>query len=506
MSNSPPTVKDLYRVLTADFNASLTADKAKDAEAPRETIQHYMDRFVKSIAVNSATPQTPSTPSSANLASHSSPSFVTGTTGSGGPGSSSGPAAAGRRHANELWYQSLSNSASQQHTGNLPFAFHRLSRQSSVVGSPAGSVPSSLNNSVTGSPTFASIGVGQTHTSSSSSTGVPASSPSIQPTSSSFSISGAVPSANLAAQRFSAHLLGLYTQHGLGAVPIAAVASRMIIYLNHLLPFLTPQLVVADWWDRLIEPSLQGEIKLDKEALKACRELVTECMVKDPLLDPQGSGSGSLLLAGDEEGQLETSLAMATMPIAQFVLRVYIRAAHKINHRLDDTDAPDLHSVGDGLQGSWLRSKERRNSSAHPGPSLSFTSTASASTTQSQSSVQKDMETQQRLFSKARALIRRKKDILVKNLEIILFAYGGGEKRVKDFFSCLYTYFVGARYRAEILGLLCQFIRRQVRAFTICSILEGIAKCINDCGTYAFFLFLVIIASSPAPDLSDTSV
>ena len=469
MSSSAPTVKDLYRVLTADFNASLTGDRTKDAEAPRETIQHYLDRFVKSIAASSSHPHMPSTPSSANVASHSSASFWTGATGSGGPGSSSGPAAAGRRHANELLYQSLSNNASQQHTGNLPFAFHRLSRQSSVVGSPAGSGPSSLNNSATGSPILSSANAGQTHTPGGGSAGVPAS-PSIQPSSSSFSISGTAPNANLAAQRFSAHLVGLYTQQGLGAVPIATVASRMIIYLSHLLPFLTPQLVMADWWDRLIEPSLQGEIKLDRDALKACRELVTECMIKDPLLDPQGSGSGSLLLAGDEEGQLETSLAMAAMPISQFVLRVYIKAAHKLNHRLDDTDASDLHSVGDGLQGPWLRSKERPNPSAHPGPSLSFTSTASASTTQSQSSIQRDLETQQRLFSKARALIRRKKDILVKNLEIILFAYGGGEKRVKDFFSCLYTYFVGARYRAEILGLLCQFIRRQVRALSVVSL------------------------------------
>ncbi|GJJ75040.1 hypothetical protein EMPS_07398 [Entomortierella parvispora] len=460
MSSSAPTVKDLYRVLTADFNASVTADKAKDTEAPRETIQHYLDRFVKSVTASSGNSQTPSTPSSANAASHSSASFLAGTTGSGGPAPSSGPAAAGRRHANELWYQSLTNSAHQQHTSNLPFAFHRLSRQSSVVASPANSGPSSLSGSATGSPILSSTTATQPHTTGSGNTGAP-SSPSVQPTSTSFSISSTAPNANLAAQRFSAHLVGLYTQHGLGAVPIAAVASRMIIYLTHLLPFLTPQLVMADWWDRLLEPSLQGEIKLDKDTLKACRELVTECMIKDPLLDPQGSGSGSLLLAGDEEGQLETSLAMTAMPIAQFVLRVYIKAAHKLNHRLDDMDAAYLQSAGDGLQGSWLRSKERPNPSAHPGPLLSFTSAASASTTQSQSSVQKDLETQQRLFSKARALIRRKKDILVKNLETILFAYGGGVGRVKDFFSCLYTYFVGARYRAEILGLLCQFIRRQ---------------------------------------------
>ncbi|KAG0044914.1 hypothetical protein BGZ83_009817 [Gryganskiella cystojenkinii] len=463
MSSSTPTVKDLYRVLTADFNASLTADKSREAEAPRETIQHYLDRFVKSYTISN-NPQTPSTPSSVNNAgSHSSTPFVTsGQTGSAtGQGSSSAnaaTAAAGRRHANELWYQSLpKNTTLQQQSGNLPFAFHRLSRQSSVVGSPATSTPSSLNNSATGSPILSSISAGQIQGTSSGSAALP-SSPSMPSTSSSsFNISGAT-TANLAAQRFSAHLIGLYTQHGLGAIPIAAVASRMIIYLNHLLPFLTPQLVMADWWDRLIEPSLQGEIRLEKDALKACRDLVTECMIRDPLLDPQGSGSGSLLLAGDEEGQLEKSIAMAAMPIPQFVLRKYIKAAHKINHRLEDFDPSELQSHGDGLSGSWLRSKERPNVS---GPSLSFGSTASASTPQSQSSLKKDLETQQRLFSKARALIRRKKDILVRNLEIILFAYGGGVGRVKDFFSCLYTYFVGARYRAEILGLLCQFIRRQ---------------------------------------------
>jgi len=219
----------------------------------------------------------------------------------------------------------------------------------------------------------------------------------------------------------------------------------------------------------MIEPSLQGEIKLSKDALKACRELVVECMVRDGLLDSHGSGTGTLLVAGDEEGQLSPSQAKAAMPIAQFVLRQYINAAHNLNHRLPDVEQ-GLHA--DGVTGHGLRgSINVTSSSGHAGHGSMHSTAAlgapvpplSAIDQRSEyAAVLQDMENQQRLFTKARAMVRRKKDILAKNLETILFAYGGSVGRVKDFFSCLYTYFVGARYRPEILGLLCQFIRRQV--------------------------------------------
>jgi hypothetical protein len=277
-------------------------------------------------------------------------------------------------------------------------------------------------------------------------------------------------------------------------VPIALVASRMIVYLTHLLPFLSPQLVIVDWWDRLLEPALQGEIKLEKESLKACRDLVAECMTRDPLFDNHGTGTGSWLVAGDEEGQLDSSQAMHAMPIPQFVLRKYIQAVHKLNHRLDESDQAD------GAPGWWVNAKLGSNlaPAGHAGHGGSSTrafagafsaSSASLSSSATSSSHQKseyppaqqDLENQQRLFNRARAVIRRKKDILVKNLEIILVAYGGGVGRVKDFFSCLYTYFVGAKYRAEILGLLCQFIRRQVSLFALSLSDLG---CRGECGVY----------------------
>ncbi|KAG0327176.1 hypothetical protein BG000_001056 [Podila horticola] len=241
----------------------------------------------------------------------------------------------------------------------------------------------------------------------------------------------------------------------------------MLVYLTHLLPFLTPQVIIADWWERLIEPSLQGEIKLEKEALKTCRELVTECMIRDSLWD---NNTGSVLVAGDEEGQLEMSVAMAAMPIPQFVLRKYIIAAHRLNHSLDLDRPEDIHPEGSA---AWLRAKAGRaghgSGIGNEGTNGTWNKNLNSSTApglsypqqQENASVMQDLENQQKLFSKARAIIRRKKDILAKNLEVALFVYGGNVNRVKDFFSCLYTYFVGARFRPEILGLLCQFIRRQ---------------------------------------------
>ncbi|KAF9905368.1 hypothetical protein EC991_001733 [Linnemannia zychae] len=502
MSSSAPTVKDLYRVVTADLSAFVAQDRSKEQEPtqPRDTIQAYLDRFIKANGTSStSTPHhhhhhhhhhfgsTPSTPLSASAhtsISHSGisnlataghgiaaggPSTV-GTPSVSTPGGTQGStAAAGQRHVNELWYQTLSNNLQSQQTSSLPFAFHRLSHSSS----PSSSMPVSQTVSVAGSPIIggggASLGTGANIVPNMSQT----SSPSMQSTG--FTSASTTATTSLAAQRFSAHLLTLYTQQGMDKVPIALVASRMIVYLTHLLPFLSPQLVILDWWDRLIEPALQGEIKLEKESLKACRDLVTDCMTRDPLLDNHGSGAGSWLLAGDEEGQVDNSTAISTMPIPQFVLRKYIQAAHKLNHRLDESDQPDA------LAGWWANAKLGSNlapagHAGHGGTSTrafagafsassnSLLSSSAASNSHQKSEyppAQQDHENQQRLFNRARAIIRRKKDILVKNLETILVAYGGGVGRVKDFFSCLYTYFVGAKYRAEILGLLCQFIRRQ---------------------------------------------
>lgn len=444
MSGSAPTVKDLYKVITADFTAYLT----ESSPPQQQTIQQYLDRFVKANQ-NAHTTSTTST---------SAPNFANpaGATGTAAGGTHTSPHAA-QRHANELWYQSLTNNTVLQHSSNLPFAFHRLSQASSASGSPITSQPTSQNTSASASPILSSV-IGA-HASNTSGPNSPATH-----TPSNFTGATASP---LAAQRFSAHLISLFSQHVHGTVPIATVVTRMLVYLNHLLPFLTPQVVIADWWERLIEPSLQGEIKLEKEALKTCRELVTECMTRDPLWD---STTGSILVAGDEEGQLEMSIAMAAMPIPQFVLRKYIMAAHRLNHRLDVDRPEDIYPEGSA---AWLRARMSRaghgsggdegingtwnnNFNNNTTPGLSYSSQ------RENASVAQELENQQKLFSKARAIIRRKKDILAKNLEVVLFAYGGNVNRVKDFFSCLYTYFVGARFRAEILGLLCQFIRRQV--------------------------------------------
>ncbi|KAF9562693.1 hypothetical protein EC968_005175 [Mortierella alpina] len=483
MSSSAPSVKDLYKTVTADLAAFVNAERPKDTDP----IHAYLDRFIKTN-----TPSQGATPSSSGLPSSTTTQGLASTAGAGGQGAqgsqaaaaggqgaqgAQGPqgpqggpgaatstapgtlispsaSAAGQRHANELWYQSLTNHTALQHSSNLPFAFHRLG--SPTTNSPTSSGPTSQNASVSGSPVIS---------------GGNSAGGAVPPTAASHVAGGSGPSTSsasnqisLAAQRFSAHLISLFSQYEMGETPIALVASRIIVYLTHLIPFLTPQLVISDWWHRLIEPSLQGEIRLEKDSLKACRDLVTECMIRDHLMDPLGSGTGSLLVAGDEEGQLSTPVAMAAMPIPQFVLRKYIRAVRRLNHRLEDLD---LHAEGTGA--SWLRAKgSSAPASGHAGhdsgSGLPFTRSTSSTSSNWQSEyppVLQDLENQQRLLSKARAIIRRKKDLLAKNLESILFTYGGGVGRVKDFFSCLYTYFVGARYRAEILGLLCQFIRRQ---------------------------------------------
>ncbi|KAF9983884.1 hypothetical protein BGZ75_004550 [Mortierella antarctica] len=484
MSSSAPSVKDLYKTVTADLAAFVNAERPQDTDP----IHAYLDRFIKTnTPSHGSTPSTPSgstvhtsttaqgLASTASAGAQGTQGAQGGQAGIGGHGGHGGhggagpqgatastpgallspsTSAAGQRHANELWYQSLANPTALQHSSNLPFAFHRLG--SPTTNSPTSSGPTSQNASVAGSPVISGgNGTGAA---------VPLTASSHIASGTGLSIASASNQISLAAQRFSAHLISLFSQYEMGETPIASVASRIIVYLTHLLPFLTPQLVISDWWHRLIEPSLQGEIRLEKDSLKACRDLVTECMVRDPLMDPLASGAGSLLVAGDEEGQLSTPVAMAAMPIPQFVLRKYIRAARKLNHRLEGLD---LHAEGTGA--SWLRAKGSSTlSSGHAGhesgSGLPFTRSTSSTSNNWQSEyppVLQDLENQQRLLSKARAIIRRKKDLLAKNLESILFTYGGGVGRVKDFFSCLYTYFVGARYRAEILGLLCQFIRRQ---------------------------------------------
>lgn len=447
MSGSAPTVKDLYKVITADFTAYLT----DSGPSQQQNIQQYLDRFVKA----NQNAHTTSTTASTSAPTFANPTGATGTTASGGAHTSPHPA---QRHANELWYQSLTNNTVFQHSSNPPFAFHRLSQASSAAGSPSMSQPTSQNTSASASPILSSV-IGS-H--------APSSGPNSPATHTPSNFTTGATASPLAAQRFSAHLISLFTQHGHGTVPIAVVATRMLVYLTHLLPFLTPQVIIADWWERLIEPSLQGEIKLEKEVLKTCRELVAECMIRDSLWD---NNTGSVLVAGDEEGQLEMSVAMAAMPIPQFVLRKYIIAAHRLNHSLDMDRPEDIHPEGSA---AWLRAKAGRaghgSGIGNEGTNGTWNNNFNSSTApglsypqqQENASVTQDLENQQKLFSKARAIIRRKKDILAKNLEVALFAYGGNVNRVKDFFSCLYTYFVGARFRPEILGLLCQFIRRQV--------------------------------------------
>ncbi|KAF9182729.1 hypothetical protein BGZ51_004475 [Haplosporangium sp. Z 767] len=519
MPGPAPSVKDLYKAITADLTAFVN-DKSKDYDASRDTIATYLDRFVKSNSNHTSQPHhghyhphsTPvPIPSSANMGQPLASTPVLGSgpttqtyghgvsTGSGGmssmsttaaatlapPGtaaavhgsghvSMASSAAAGQRHTNEVWYRIMTNNTNLQHPSNLPFAFHRFSQVAPNVISPLSSSLTSQNVTTSGSSVSGGAGAGIQATGTggsvtpTASTNIgPPTSPIVPSSSSTFTISNTATSPPLAAQRFSAHLVTMFSQHGMNGTPIAIVATRVIFYLTHLLPFLTPQVVLTDWWYRLIEPSLQGEIKLEKDALKACRDLVTECMIRDSLVDGHGSGTGSILVAGDEEGQLDSNLAMATMPIPQFVLRKYIMAAHRLNNSLQGMDRMDQ----EGPSGASLQTKGSSSNAGHgsSGSGLPFSTTSYASSSSSLNDqwaseypqVLQDMEKQQRLLSKARAVIRRKKDILVKNLEIILFAYGGSVGRVKDFFSCLYTYFVGARFRPEILGLLCQFIRRQ---------------------------------------------
>ncbi|KAF8984286.1 hypothetical protein BGZ46_008374 [Entomortierella lignicola] len=491
MSSSNSTVKDLYKVIAADLTTYLTAEKSQEQEQPRETIQQYLDRFIRNNTTNQQNQNSvPTTPSSAG-GSSATPTIGNLPSGNGGtqanlattsapttPGGVFSSSAAGQRQANELWYQSLTNNTTLQNSNNMPFAFHRLRQSSSGgIASPLNSIPPSQNVSTTGSPTIGgptagTTGSGAAHPIISGqaaqllgiSSSLP-SSPSVQPGSAQFANTNSTSSTSVAAQKFSAQLITLFTQHGVEAAPISSVATRMIVYLTHLLPFLTPRLVITDWWDRLIEPSLQGEIKLDKDALKACRDLVTECMIRDTILDTQRPGSGSLLVAGDEEGQLDILVAKASMPAPQFILRSYIITAHRLNHRLEDVDKSERELHADG---SSLRTKPAQSHAGHGSGSSGFGFTTPTSnlhgTTHLSSEypeIFQDMEKQHRLFSNARFILRRKKDILFRNLESILFSYGGGVGRVKDFFSCLYTYFVGARFRPEILGLLCQFVRRQ---------------------------------------------
>ncbi|KAG0259766.1 hypothetical protein BG011_002377 [Mortierella polycephala] len=518
MPGHSPSVKDLYKAITADLSTFVN-EKSKDYDASRDTMTSYLDRFAKSNSNHTSQHHhghhhhhSSSLPVASNTSIGqpfaSTPVFGGGsttqthghgaTTGTGGmsststaaaatlapPGSAAATqgtghvsiassAAAGQRHTNEVWYQILTSNTTLQHPSNLPFAFHRYSQVTSNVVPPLSSSLTSQNASTSGSSAIGgagagtqSTGAGGSVTPTASASAAPSTSPALPSSSSTFAISNTA-SSPLAAQRFSAHLVTMFTQHGMDGSPIAIVATRVIFYLTHLLPFLTPQLVMTDWWYRLIEPSLQGEIRLEKDALKACRDLVTECMIRDSLMDGHGSGTGSILVAGDEEGQLDSNLAMATMPIPQFVLRKYIMAAHKLNNSLQGMDRMDQ----EGHSGAWLRAKGASSNAGHgsSGSGLPFSTTSYASSSSSLNDqwtseypqVLQDMEKQQRLLSKARTVIRRKKDILVKNLETILFAYGGNVGRVKDFFSCLYTYFVGARFRPEILGLLCQLIRRQ---------------------------------------------
>ncbi|KAF9356642.1 hypothetical protein BGX26_004955 [Mortierella sp. AD094] len=501
MSSSTPTVKDLYKVITSDFTTYLTTERSQEQDPPRETIQHYLDRFIRSNVTGQQNQgSTPATPSSAggHLSSSATPALGNLSSGVGAAlgaspsvaalstpttpiaGGISSSTAAGQRHANELWYQSLTNNAALQHSSSLPFAFHRLRQASGSAASPINSMPPLQNGSATGSPIIGGgaatttpgnlhpIASGQATPILGANASLP-SSPSVHSSSTPFAASNST-NTSLAAQRFSAHLITLYTQHGIDNAPISSIATRMLVYLTHLLPFLTPRLIITDWWDRLIEPTLQGEIKLEKEALKACRDLVTECMIRDNILDNQRSGNGSLLVAGDEEGQLDMSLTKVAMPIPQFVLRQYIITAHKLNRRLEDADRKEREVHVDGVSGgSWLKTNTSTQGHAGHGlgsSGLGFTTSSSNthSTAQLRSeypAVYHDMEKQHQLHSNARTVIRRKKDILFKNLETILFSYGSGVGRVKDFFSCLYTYFVGARFRAEVLGLLCQYIRRQ---------------------------------------------
>ncbi|KAF9583616.1 hypothetical protein BGW38_009031 [Lunasporangiospora selenospora] len=482
MSGSAPTIKDLYRVITADLATYVVADRSKDSDSipQREQIQAYIDRFVKSNPHHPpqhphqhASPLTPS-----NAAAHASsllgignivPTTVLSASAAAAMSTTSQPnshpaSVPGQRHASELWYTSLPGSASlPTHTSGLPFAFHRLFGSSPASSSPESSGPTSQSVSASGSPVFTTGGTNQHSGSATPNLGTFAT--ATLPTSASPMMHPSAPVVlppntstvtPLASQRFSAHLVTLYTQHAqAGSVSIASLASRMIVYLTHLLPFLTPQLVIADWWNRLIEPSFHGEIKLEKSALKACRELVVECMVRDPLWDGHGSNTGSVLVAGDEEGQLDSAMAMTALPIPQLILRKYIKASHRLNHRLADEDKAEDSA-------NWQRTKSSYHGQSGRGSigSLSLPTMSSPVLGKNQS-LSQDLEAQKRLVSKSQTVSRRKRDFLVRNLESVLLNYGSNVGRVKDFFSCLYTYFVGARFRAEILNLLCQFIRRQ---------------------------------------------
>ncbi|KAG0242942.1 hypothetical protein BGW41_003107 [Actinomortierella wolfii] len=438
MAGTAPTIKELYKAIGVDFARHIsTAEDPPREPVQGESIQQMMDKFVRSqVAATLTSMPVPSGLNSTGglTSSASSPS------GRGTATSSSNPITP--RFANELWYQSLASPVptsqlySQSH--KLPFAFHRMSQHSSVATSPdplasVSQAPSNVSSPILSAITNAgSVGAGL-------GLGVSSSSPAT-PSSSSFPTASSFSTAALAPHRLSAHLISLYQQGGPG-VPLAKAASRIILYLTHMMPYLTPRLVMYDWWDRLFEPAFQGEIKLEKASLRACRELVVACMTKDQLVDGSGMGTGSMLTAGDEEGQLDNHLVMTAMAIPQLVVRKYLLAAFKLNHQLADSENDGSSRMPGSV--TWLQSRNILGYSHQD------------------ASMPPQIQEQYKAYAKTKMALRRKRDLLVHNLERVLVAYGSNVGRVKDFFRCLYTYFVGIKFRAEVLVLLNRFVRRQ---------------------------------------------
>ncbi|KAF9974978.1 hypothetical protein BGZ73_001507 [Actinomortierella ambigua] len=438
MAGAAPTIKELYKVIGVDYARHISvSDDGPREPTHGETIQQMMDKFVKSQAVATSTslPSTGGSGASGTLGS--STLGVSAGRASGSLASPSNPITP--RFTNELWYQSLTSPSpsGQRHspTHKLPFAFHRISQHSSASSSPepsapASQVPSNMSSPILSAITNAGVGAGL-------GLGVSSSSPATL-SSSSFPSASSFPTASLAPHRLSAHLISLYQQAGPN-VSMAKAASRIILYLTHLMPYLTPRLVIYDWWERLFVPAFQGEIKLEKATLRACRDLVVACMTKDQLMDAAHSITGSMLIAGDEEGQLDNQLASTAMAVPQLVLRKYLFAAFKLNHQLAQLENDDSPPVL-----GWPQAR-----------------TSFAYSHQSDSSIPPLLQDQYKAYAKTKMALRRKKDLLVQNLERVLVAYGSNVGRVKDFFGCLYTYFVGIKFRAEILVLLSHFIRRQ---------------------------------------------
>ncbi|KAG0253571.1 hypothetical protein DFQ27_007339 [Actinomortierella ambigua] len=444
MAGAAPTIKELYKAIGVDYARYISVSEDSPREqAQGETIQQMMDKFVKSQAAATSTSIPPTSGASGPGGLTGSASNVSAAAGRAPTtlGSPNNPATP--RFVNELWFQSVASPSpsGQRHSPahRLPFAFHRISQHSSASSSPEPSAPVSQAPSSVSSPILSAItnagavgaGLGL---------GVSSTSPAT-PSSSSFPSTSAFSTASLAPHRLSAHLVSLYQQGGPN-VPLARAASRIIVYLTHLMPYLTPRLVIYDWWDRLFEPAFQGEIKLEKASLRACRDLVAACMTKDQLVDGIHLTTGSMLTAGDEEGQLDNHLAITTLAIPQLVLRKYLFAAYKLNHQLalqeDDDTSPVPGSV------TWLQSRSSALGYSHQ-----------------DSPMPPSIQDQYKAYAKTKMVLRRKKDLLVLNLERVLVAYGSNVGRVKDFFGCLYTYFVGIKFRVEVLVLLSHFIRRQ---------------------------------------------